>query len=412
MTESRAGEEADRPHRPSSGATARLRRYLLVNLVAIWVSVIALVVLRLTVTGRSSTVEWTIEVLAAAGALVAVAVSLAARARSALAAAIVVVATWVVAVSITWFTPFIAPVGLLALLLPLVIVADHLPRRSRSIIIVATTVLSGTIVAVGSVRGHEYNQEYEYTELQAVILAMFVPLLVGVLVLGLRDYVSRLQDRTRALEESRARLAQAGIEARRAIERDLHDGAQQRLATLAVDLGRLVRLSEKDPAAARQVVTGLQGQLEAAIRELRDLAHGIYPTALGEKGLPGALPAAARRTVLPCTVDARDVGRHRPDVEAAVYFCCLEAIQNADRHSGGSLISVVVTDGSATGGVLGFRVQDDGTGFDVAGHEGAHGLTGMRDRIRAAGGDLRIDSAPGRGTTIEGSFPPGTRQPR
>ncbi len=378
---------------------------------ALWVSVLALVVLRLTVTGPSKTIEWTIEVLAGAGVIVLVAVALASRSRSTVAAFLVVVATWVVALAITWFSPFIAPVGLLALLLPLVIVADHLPRRGRTAIVLTTTALSGTIVAVGSFRENLYDATHPYSPLQAVILAMFVPLLVGVLVLGLRDYVGRLHDRTRELEESRSRLAQASVEVRRGIERDLHDGAQQRLSTLAVDIGRATRLFEKDPAAAGEVVQGLQGQLELAIRELRDLAHGIYPTALGERGLPGALPAAARRTVLPCAVEARDVGRHTPAVEAAVYFCCLEAIQNADRHSRGTLISVHLSDGDAAAG-LRFHVTDDGTGFDPDAVPDAHGLTGMRDRIRAAGGELRILSRPGRGTSVEGQFPPGTRHPR
>ena len=403
--------DAAPPHPRSAHAEGRLRRYLLVNAVAVWVSVLAVLVLRLTVTGPSATMEWTIEVLVGAGVVVLLAVALASRSRSTVAAFLVVVATWVVALAITWFTPFIAPVGLLALLLPLVIVADHLPRRGRRAIVVATTALSGAIVAVGSLRGDIYDATHPYSPLQAVVLAMFVPLLVSVLLLGLRDYVSRLHDRTRELEESRSRLAQASVEARRSIERDLHDGAQQRLATLAVDIGRATRLWDKDPVAAGDVVRGLQGQLELAIRELRDLAHGIYPTALGERGLPGALPAAARRTVLPCAVEARDVGRHAPAVEAAVYFCCLEAIQNADRHSRGTLISVLVADGGPDAG-LRFRVTDDGTGFVTDAVPDAHGLTGMRDRIRAAGGELRIVSQPGRGTSVEGQFPPGTRQPR
>ena len=248
--------------------------------------------------------------------------------------------------------------------------------------------------------------------MQAVILAMFVPLLVGVLVLGLRDYVQRLQDRTRELEESRSRLAQASVEARRGIERDLHDGAQQHLATLAVDIGRASRLWDKDPATAREVVGGLQGKLELAIRELRDLAHGIYPTALGEKGLPAALPAAARRTALPCTVDARDVGRHAPAVEAAVYFCCLEAIQNADRHSGAPSSRCGPPTRAAPTVGLRFSIADDGRGFDPGSARSTHGLTGMRDRIRAAGGELTVRSTPGAGTTVEGVFPPGTRQTR
>lgn len=404
--------DTDRPRPRSASAEARLRRYLLVNVVAIWVSVVVLLVLRTVVGGESRTILWTVEVLVGAGVLLLTAVVLAGRARSGLAAGIVVVATWVVAVSITWFTPFIAPVGLLALLLPLVIVADHLPRRGRPLIVVATTLLSGTIVAVGSLRTPEYELTHPHSPVQAVVLAIFVPLLVTVLVLGLRDYVLRLHDRTRELEESRARLAQASVEARRAIERDLHDGAQQRLATLAVDIGRVTRLCEKDPARAREVVHSLLPTVELAIRELRDLAHGIYPTALGEKGLPGALPAAARRTVLPCSVDAPDVRRHTPAVEAAVYFCCLEAIQNADRHSRGSLIAVRVTDGDGPDRGLCFSVSDDGVGFDPRTVAGAHGLTGMRDRIRAAGGELRVESEPGRGTTVLGQFPPGTRQPR
>ena len=200
-----------------------------------------------------------------------------------------------------------------------------------------------------------------------LIVALFVPVLVTVLVAGLRDYVLRLGERTRELEESRARLAVAAIEARRSIERDLHDGAQQRLATIAVDLGRLTRLWDQDPAQARTIVGGLQGQLEAAIRELRDLAHGIYPPLLGERGLVGALPAAARRTILPCTVDVHSLGRHSPSVEAAVYFCCTEAIQNADRHSGGSLITVQASDDEGPGRGLRFSVSDDGHGFDPVG---------------------------------------------
>jgi signal transduction histidine kinase len=201
------------------------------------------------------------------------------------------------------------------------------------------------------------------------------------------------------------------VEARRSIERDLHDGAQQRLATIAVDLGRASRMFDKDPPQARAIVLSLQGQLEAAIRELRDLAHGIYPPLLGERGLVGALPAAGRRTTLPCTVDVRSLGRHSPSVEAAVYFCCTEAIHNADRHSWGSLITVRASD-DGPGGGLRFSITDDGRGFDPEAVRSAHGLTGMRDRIRAAGGELQIISAPGEGTTVEGRFPPGTQRPR
>jgi len=265
---------------------------------------------------------------------------------------------------------------------------------------------------MGVARWPAYEADHPVTRRTVLIVALFVLVLVSVLVAGLRDYVTRLGERTRELEESRARLAVAAIEARRSIERDLHDGAQQRLATIAVDLGRASRMFELDPPRARDIVISLQGQLEAAIRELRDLAHGIYPPLLSERGLVGALPAAARRTILPCTVDLRSLGRHSPAVEAAVYFCCTEAIHNADRHSGASIITVEASDEEGPGRGLRFSVTDDGHGFDPETVRSAHGLTGMRDRIRAAGGELRIISAPGRGTTVEGHFEPGTEPPR
>ena len=389
----------------------RLDTYLAVNLVAIWSSVAALVVLRLFV-GSSQTILGNLVALAVAGALVLVATTLARRGRKGTAAAVVIVADWSMALAITWVSPFIAPVGLLALLLPLVIVADHLPRRARFVAVWTTIVLSGVLAAIGVERHVAYDAQHPHLPQAVVIVGLFVPLLVGILVLGLSDYTRRLWERTRELEESRARLAVAAVEARRSIERDLHDGAQQRLATIAVDLGRATRLCDQDPPRAKAIVQGLQGQLEAAIRELRDLAHGIYPPLLGERGLVGALPAAARRTILPCTVDVHSLGRHSPSVEAAVYFCCTEAIQNADRHSGGSIITVQASDDEGPGRGLRFSVTDDGHGFDPAQVRSVHGLTGMRDRIRAAGGELRIISSPGRGTTVEGHFPPGTRQPR
>jgi signal transduction histidine kinase len=394
---------------PRSRRLARLRAYLRVNLVAIWCSVLALALLRV-VAGPSQTVVNDLYALAACGILLLAAELLAGRRRNIAAAALTTLATWVLAVAITWVSPFLAPVALLALLLPLVIVADHLGPRLRTPTVVATVVLCGLVSGLGVARWPAYEQEHPVTKRTVLVVAVFVPVLVSVLVAGLRDYVIRLGERTRELEESRARLAVAAVEARRSIERDLHDGAQQRLATIAVDLGRASRMFEKDPPQARSIVLSLQGQLEAAIRELRDLAHGIYPPLLGERGLVGALPAAGRRTTLPCTVDVRSLGRHSPSVEAAVYFCCTEAIHNADRHSGGSLITVRASDDAGRG--LRFSITDDGHGFDPEAVRSAHGLTGMRDRIRAAGGELRITSAPGRGTTVEGRFAPGTLRPR
>ncbi len=378
----------------------RLRTYLLVNSVAIWSAAVTLVVLRLTVV-RSRTLVWDAVVVIGAGLLVLLAQWLAERGRTAVAAVVVLGTNWVVAVALTWATPFMAPVGLLALLVPLVIVADHIPAAARTWIVALTVPMSGLVAFLGEYRRQAVNGPTSTGRSGAVLVGVFTAVVVLVLVTGLRDYVRRLGRRTRELEESRSRLAQAALDARRSIERDLHDGAQQRLATLAVDLGRANRLCDAEPDRARTIVHGLQEQLEEAIRELRDLAHGIYPPLLGERGLAGALPAAARRTVLPCVVEVRGVGRYDHAVEAATYFCCLEAMQNADRHSSGTLITVLASD---DGDGLVFSVTDDGTGFDPAPAGTAHGLTGMRDRIRAAGGELVVTSAPGGGTRVEGSF--------
>ncbi|MFL6150999.1 MAG: sensor histidine kinase [Ornithinibacter sp.] len=394
---------------PSSGRLARLHRYLRFSLVAVWSSIAVLGLVHVLLHPRPTVLD-ELSALLGYGILLVAAEVLAGRERITAAAAVSALATWGAALAIVWVSPFLAPAGLLALLLPLVMVADLLGPGLLTPMIVTTVVLSGVLAGTGVARRPAYERVHPVTAWTVMLVAVLVTVLVSALVAGLRTYITQLGAHTRELEESRARLAVAAVEARRSIERDLHDGAQQRLATIAVDLGRASRMFDKDPPQARSIVISLQGQLEAAIRELRDLAHGIYPPLLGERGLVGALPAAGRRTTLPCTVDVRSLGRHSPSVEAAVYFCCTEAIHNADRHSGGSLISVQARDDASSAG-LRFSITDDGHGFDPDAVRSGHGLTGMRDRIRAAGGELQIISAPGQGTVVEGRFAPGTQRP-
>jgi len=135
------------------------------------------------------------------------------------------------------------------------------------------------------------------------------------------------------LSASRARIVAAADQSRRKIERDLHDGAQQHLVALAVKLGLARQMLEADPAAVATLLEELRGDAQATLTELRELAHGIYPPLLMDRGLPEALRAAANRAVLPTDV-AADVGRYDSEVEAAVYFCCLEAMQNAGKYAG------------------------------------------------------------------------------
>jgi signal transduction histidine kinase len=143
--------------------------------------------------------------------------------------------------------------------------------------------------------------------------------------------------------------------------------------------------------------------LRRALAELRDLAHGIYPAVLESDGLPAALRDAAQRSSLPVSVLAEGISRHGRELEAAVYFCCLEALQNAAKHAGdGARVSVRL---SQVDGHVQLEVSDDGRGYDAAAMGPGAGLQNMSDRIGALGGELRIESTPGVGTTVRGSVP-------
>ena len=149
----------------------------------------------------------------------------------------------------------------------------------------------------------------------------------------------------------------------------------------------------------------LSGEVKDAARELRDLAHGIYPPLLAEQGLSAALAAAASRSTLPTTVDAAPLGRYPAEIEATVYFCCLEAIQNACKHAGeGATLALHLREEA---GMLTFDVIDDGKGFDAQARGLGAGFRNMADRLGALGGSLQVESAPQRGTTVSGAIPAG-----
>jgi signal transduction histidine kinase len=218
------------------------------------------------------------------------------------------------------------------------------------------------------------------------------------------DEVRRQADELRA---SRARIVEATDAERRRIERDLHDGAQQHLVALAVSVRLARQISDSDTDAAKEMLDQIGKDLQEAVQELRNLAHGIYPPLLMDRGLSEALVAAGNRAVLPTEVHADGVGRYPQAVEAAIYFCCLEALQNAGKHAGeGATITITVREDE--GAVL-FEVADTGAGFDMkSGAQRGHGFLNMADRVGAFGGTVRVESAPGRGTTILGRVPLGT----
>jgi signal transduction histidine kinase len=219
----------------------------------------------------------------------------------------------------------------------------------------------------------------------------------------LQASLEELQQRNVELQASRARIVAAADASRRAIERNLHDGAQQHLVALAVKLGLAGQIAGDAKPEVTALLEELRGDVQTTITELRELAHGIYPPLLRDRGLPEALRTAATRSPLPVDVDAELPSRYPADAEAAAYFCCLEAMQNAGKYAGADAavtIQVLANEGGLT-----FSVSDDGPGFDTTTTPQGHGFTNMLDRLGAIGGTLTVTSALGQGTTVRGEVP-------
>jgi signal transduction histidine kinase len=207
------------------------------------------------------------------------------------------------------------------------------------------------------------------------------------------------------LRASRQRIVTAQDEERRRLERNIHDGAQQQLVALAVQARIAEGVAGTDPDKARDLLQHLQDGLQQALDDLRDLARGIYPPLLADQGLGAAVEAQARRSTVPVTVEASHVGRYSQEIEAAVYFCTLEALNNVAKYAEANSVQVRLAD---EGGELQFRIVDNGRGFDTSVTDYGTGLQGMADRLDAVGGTLDVRSEPGQGTTVIGRVRTGT----
>jgi signal transduction histidine kinase len=203
------------------------------------------------------------------------------------------------------------------------------------------------------------------------------------------------------LDASHVRLVTAVAEERRRIERDIHDGSQQRLLAIRIQLELARSRAIADPDTLERLAE-LGDELDAALDELRAIAHGIYPALLGEEGLRPALTEAATRCGALVDLDLSSLGRYEGEIEAAVYFSCVEALQNVSKHAGtGAHVHLRVWEAATS---VNFTVSDDGVGFESPG-DGGSGLSNMSDRLRALGGSLSVAAEPQHGTTVAGTLP-------
>ncbi len=315
------------------------------------------------------------------------------------------IGNWGAVLLITSVAPRLLPVMVLASLVPVVFAQPYigLQRGLAFAVITAGCVVGLAVLARFQHFAHLAVEPPRWIENAFILIALplhaFHLLVIAFNNAGaLTVSEEMLAERAAEVEASRSRLITAADEERRRLERDLHDGAQQHLVALAVLL-QLARTAERDNA--EQLLTEASGLLDDAIAEMRRLAHGIYPPSLVSGGLSQALSAVAAHSPMPIHLDMHDVGRYPAPVEAALYFCCSEALQNAAKH-GGPGTEVTIT-ARAEARTLTLTIRDTGCGFQ-AGASGT-GLTNMTDRVSAIGGKLSVDTAPGHGTGIIAEVP-------
>jgi signal transduction histidine kinase len=207
-------------------------------------------------------------------------------------------------------------------------------------------------------------------------------------------------DAYRKLAASRARIVEATDTERRRLERNLHDGAQQRLVSLALQLRMIRATLRRDPESAEMLLSEADGELEQALEELRELARGIHPAVLTERGLAAALHALAQRAPVPVDLTRIPDGRLPDSIEAAIYYLVSEAITNVAKYAHATRASVAV---ERSNGIATVVVSDDGVGGADAGR--GSGLVGLADRVEALGGRLHVESPPGRGTQLSAEIP-------
>ncbi|OBF87650.1 two-component sensor histidine kinase, partial [Mycobacterium sp. 852002-51163_SCH5372311] len=304
----------------------------------------------------------------AQSAVLVVALRLARRRRYQQSITLVCIGNWVAVLLITFVAPVLLPVMVLAALIPVVFAEPYIRRRRG---LAFTMITAGCVLALAAIArfqnvAHSAVQAPRWIETAFIVSAMPVNALLILVIVwnnanALRTSEKLLAERAAQLEASRARLITAADEERRRLERDLHDGAQQHLVALAV-LIQLARTA--GPDRYQPLLAEASGLVDTAIAEIRRLAHGLYPPLLVSGGLAAALPAVAAHAPIPVQLNLQGLGRYEASTEAALYFCCSEALQNATKHGGeGTTVTITADSDDRT---LTLTISDTGQGFDPA----------------------------------------------
>jgi signal transduction histidine kinase len=327
---------------------------------------------------------------------------------------VVCVGNWASALLVTFVAPVMLPVMVLEAMLPVLFAERYVRGRRLKTLSFITAGCALALGALARLQDASGIADLIPDSVVTLVILSTLPIMAALVLLiawnngaklrrtaqtarrgaaALRASQELLAERAAQLAASRARVITAADQERRRIERDLHDGAQQHLVALAV-LIQLARTA--DAERSQTLLIEASTLVETAIAEIRRLAHGIYPPLLVSGGLARALPAAAAHAAVPVQLNLRQLGRYPAPIEAAVYYCCSEALQNAAKHGGPDTTVTITAD--ADDRILTVAISDTGPGFDPA--TIGTGLTNMTDRLAAIGGKLVIDTAPGRGTDI------------
>lgn len=392
---------------PSDQLIARLRRLIVVDSLITAASVVFLLGVRVLFSDSNDIVVLA-ALVALTGACMAAGLIPLRRGKVVTAVNFHAVANWVVALDVSAWAPFALPIMVTASLIPAAAAVPYVPARLLPRY-VGISVLVAFGCALAATTQDWSNVEREMpdwvAEVTVVIAVPVMALLVAVIAFQSVAVVSHARDEAVAarneLLDAQVRLVTAFDEARRSIERDLHDGAQQRLTAVAIGLGRAHARAERDALANAAELGSIRSDLSDARAELRRLAHGLYPSSLAVHGLMLALRAEADRSSVPVTVRGSVPEDLPVSVSAAVYFCCLEAIHNVQVHAAGA--THIDIDVGQRDGEVWFAVTDDGPGFDHSRADAGKGFVNMHDRLRAFGGRVDIEVPPGGGTRVWGN---------